>query len=58
MSKSNIRPYLIATTLFLVILFVQPTISTGSEIVFDYLIRFLICLGLGFLINRFLPKKK
>jgi hypothetical protein len=54
----TLRPILIATALFLIIIFVQPTVSTGSEIVFDYLIRFLICLGLGFLINRFLPKKK
>ena len=54
----TLRPILIATALFLAILFIQPTVSTGSEIVFDYLIRFLVCLGLGFLINRFLPKKK
>jgi hypothetical protein len=58
MPKSTLRPILIATALFLAILFIQPTVSTGSERVFDYLIRFLICLGLGFLINRFLPKKK
>lgn len=44
----TLRPILIATALFLVILFVQPTISKGSEIIFDYLIRFIFCLLIGF----------
>jgi hypothetical protein len=58
MSKSNIRPYLIATVVFLVILFVQPTISAGSDIIFDYLIRFIFCLLIGFGINWFFTRKK
>jgi hypothetical protein len=50
MPKSKIRTFTIAIAiaLFLVILFTQPTISTGKQIVFDYIARLLICLAIGF----------
>jgi hypothetical protein len=56
--KQQLRPYLIAISLFLVLLFTQPTISTGSQIVFDYIARFLICLLIGFGINKLISRKK
>ena len=48
MPKSKSRPYTIAIALFLVILFTQPTVSTGSQIVFDYIARFIFCILIGF----------
>ncbi|MEI6729473.1 MAG: hypothetical protein WCK98_07590 [bacterium] len=48
MLKSKTRPFAVAIALFLVIFFTQPTISTGKQIVFDYIARFLICLAIGF----------
>jgi hypothetical protein len=58
MPKSKTRPYIIATALFLIIWLTQPTVSTGSQIVFDYIARFLVCLLIGFGINWLLTRKK
>jgi hypothetical protein len=58
MPKSKTRPYIIATALFLVIWLTQPTVSTGSQIVFDYIARFLFCLLIGFGVEWVVFKKK
>ena len=58
MPKSPIRPYTIAIALFLVILFTQPTVSTGSQIVFDYIARFLFCLLIGFGVEWVISRAK
>jgi len=46
--KSPLRPFLIAIAIFLILLLTQPTISTGSQIIYDYIARFLFCLLIGF----------
>ena len=58
MTKSKSRPYTIAVALFLLILFTQPTVSTDSQIVFDYIARFLFCILIGFGVEWVLTRKK
>jgi hypothetical protein len=58
MPKSKSRPYIIAIALFLIIWLTQPTVSTGSQIVFDYIARVLVCLAIGFGVEWFVSRGK